>query len=167
MTDLVKILDELYEAGIRVIISPIVDGYSFAMRDAPDAAMNWIQVGSAAKLAEQIHLRAITEFPASLYAARHASTVSNDGNHPAFPTGGLIEDAEAHNVNIQILTGQPLVKLGRIAMILPNAPISALTINGEELICPAVSMPARQAMEIGMNMIYIAKVAETYAQAQG
>ena len=75
------------------------------------------------------------------------------------------------NVNIQILYGQPATELGHIALLIFNCPVVAYHTGKEDehtsdiIMVPGVKLTARQAMEIGMNMIHIAKVAETHQKA--
>lgn len=76
------------------------------------------------------------------------------------------------NVNIQILYGQPVTEIGHVAMMIFNCPVVAYHTGREDehasdvIMVPGVQLTARQAMEIGMNLIHIAKVAETHANAQ-
>ncbi len=57
--------------------------------------------------------------------------------------------------NIQVLSGAP-IEPGFVALLFKNMPIQE--VNGELL--PCIQVSARQAMELAMNIIHIAKIAE-------
>jgi hypothetical protein len=75
------------------------------------------------------------------------------------------------NVNIQIMTGAPTIELGHVALIIHNCPIimiqnpNATEDSPDSTPVPGVKLTARQAMEIGMNLIHIAKIAEEFANS--
>jgi hypothetical protein len=159
--DLTKVIKQLYDSGIRVTICSLVEGFDFALRDNPDQPHQFIHVESVDDIADKIHLQAIADFPSSLYVSRNATHMYGEAEGNGTPSCiGEIGDGEANQTQVQILTGLPYVLPGRIGLVMLRAPVSALVINGEEHIAPAVSMHCRQAMEIGMNLIYISKIAE-------
>lgn len=82
------------------------------------------------------------------------TTQYTDGSLPDPPPDGQL--------NILVITGQPRVKMGNVGIIIYNCPISDI---GQGYLGPAIQLSAQQAMEVGMNLIYIAKVAEAKAAA--
>ena len=70
-----------------------------------------------------------------------------------------------NEINIQILTGEP-VSAGHVAIVIYNCPTVMLRREDGELVpVPGVQLTARKAMEIGMNLIHIAKLAEEFQNA--
>lgn len=86
-----------------------------------------------------------------------------------------MSEIENTPVQIQVFTGTPNIGPGYVALVILNCPITPIQIpaidgvagNFDETIVPAIKISARQAMEIGMNMIYIAKLSESGQTTEG
>ena len=86
-----------------------------------------------------------------------------DNEMPFTPPVPVSPEGQTHSgqVNIQVLSGSPAIKDGHVALVFHNVPISPVSMpDGTELLVPCVQMTARQAMELALNIIYIAKIAE-------
>jgi hypothetical protein len=104
------------------------------------------------------------------------SEVSSDSNEfstnftmPDFrkPESAPAEQIHNGEIHIQVMVGPPQIKLGHIALVLHNPPISPINLpDGSTVLVPCIQLNARQAMEIAMNIIYIAKIAETQKEAE-
>ncbi len=67
-------------------------------------------------------------------------------------------------LNIQIMTGLPVCAPGYVALVIHNCPtIMTQDSEGNLIPVPGIRLCARQAMEVGMNLIHIAKLSEQYA----
>ncbi len=64
-------------------------------------------------------------------------------------------------INIQIMACGSAIQPGHVAIILHNVQIGPVDMpDGTQALVPCFQLSARQAMEVAMNMIHIAKIAE-------
>lgn len=67
---------------------------------------------------------------------------------------------------LRIYTGHPITDTGQVALVIFNCQTIMASCDGEVYPIPGIKMSAREAMEVGMNLIHIAKLAESFKQQE-